>query len=166
MAGRLSGRPVFFALSRNRGETPHSLTLQLPKRNNEGITISRIYERLEGRAAPREAGQAGKSREVISSGVGVSQKTEDESYRLSVESWVLEAVGVGGRGHRQPSEARYLGVRHGDAATYAGRQDSLPFEEARYHLRAGFNEPGLLEELTESLKELRPVPDVRGDQHH
>jgi hypothetical protein len=138
----------------------------LSKRNKEGVAIGSLHERLKGRAAPREAGQASKPREVICGGVGVSQQTKDKPHWLLVESRVLEAIGVGRRGHRQAPKARYLGVRHSDPTANTGRKNRFSLEEARYHLLARFNEIGLLEELAESAEELRPLADIGRDQHH
>ena len=154
------------ALSCGHNEPPPSLSFQLSKRNNEGVAIGCIYERLKGRTAPREAGQSSKPRKVICSGVGVSQQTKDKPHRLLVESRVPEAVGMGGRGHRQTPKARYLSVRYSDPTADAGRENCFSFEEARYHLLARFNEIGILEKLAESPEELRPLADCGRDQHH
>ena len=56
MAGRLLGAARFFAFPGGHDELLPSVPLQLAKCNKEGITIGRLHERLESRAAPREAG--------------------------------------------------------------------------------------------------------------
>ena len=150
----------------SRALRPPSVSFQPSKRNQKGIAIGGFHERLQGSAAPREASQAGKPGEVVCGGVGVSQQTENESHRLLVKGRVLEAVGMGGRGHRQTTEARYLGVWHSHPAADASRKNRFSFEEARHHLSSRFDKIRFLEELTESLEELRPLADSRRDQHH
>jgi hypothetical protein len=147
-------------------QQPHSVSLQPSQRSEKCVAIGGPDERLECRAATRKTGQAGKPREVICGGVGISQKTEDKPHWLVVESRVLEAIGVGGRSHHQTPEARDLGVWHSDPATNAGRKNCFSLEESRDHLLARFNEAGLFEKPAESPEELRPPADIGRDQHH
>jgi hypothetical protein len=130
------------------------------------LTVGGVDKRLEGRAAPRETGETREAREMIGGRVGITQEAENEAHRTLVERGVLEAVRMGRNSHCETTQTRNLGVGHRHPTANAGRENCLAFEEARYHLLARFDESGLLEELTESSEQLRPLPDLGRDEHH
>jgi hypothetical protein len=147
-------------------QQPHSVSLESSQRIEKSIAVDGLDERLEGRGTPREAGKAGKPREVICCGVGITQQTKDKPHRSLVEGRVFEAIGVGGRGHGETPETGNLSVWNRNAATDTGREDRFSLEQACDHQLTRVDELGLLEELTKEPEELRPIPDVGRDQHH
>jgi hypothetical protein len=148
------------------GRQPPSAALESSKRIEERLTVGGVDQRLEGRAAPRQTRETREAREMIRGRVGITQETENEAHRPFVEGGVLEAFRMGRNSHCETPEPRNLGVGYRHPAANAGRENRLSLEEARYHLLARLDESGLLEELTESSKQLRPLPDIRGDEHH
>ena len=150
----------------NGHQQPHSVSLQTRQGVEELGPVGGGDQRFEGIPAPRQAGEAGETGEVVGRGVGIAEETENEVHGLFVQCRVVKPPGVGRDRHRQPPQTRNLGVGHGNAATDARGEDRLPFEQALHDNLYGVHQASLVKNLPEPVEELLPPVHFWGNQHH
>lgn len=130
-------------------QQPNSAPLESSQCVEERPAVGGLDEWLEGLAASGKPRQPRETREMVCGGVGITEQAEYELYRLPVEGRVLETAGMSRGHHGKAPEARNLRMRHRHTSADAGRKNRLTLEKARHNLLARFDQPGLLEELSE-----------------